>query len=565
MLGKQSCKGSGQSQGQRKRQRKSMIWDTLVFYLDDMRYSYSGVKNLLTPKDNRLLSKQSDELAVKDSLALSIQCVTPNDQPLVPHLFGVLPSTEAPNDHPPVPPISGALPMTRGTIKLSGRELADVKKVLRVPKEDIHLGKLRPLFGKYGFQPLDSECQRRRSEQERGTSTKKGKTPMLVPVDDILFHKGTRKHRLRLTPRPKSQEEAIGCAATIVAGEERRLLPHLPTINLIFPLTIESTDQEGDPSSSSKRKYKEEVSSIYWKNLKDLKNLSLQPSSFRYVMIEYDDRLREVERYKAKFKENKHLVNDARKTSKALAKAIRLKDQTFESLKRQNVSKVKRELDNALVEVSGLKRSIPTERNAAVQEFLGSQAFYDAFRLHCIRAANFEKRKWIAVLERYDNGSIIRKYRDEMDEYRQRGKAFVFAVDPSSEDDSDNEASVGEQSRESEDGSGDVEDDGDGDRVETFKPERFSDRDVRELGLSCLNHIFIELMPNGLHYIGCRMAVAQHLYSLSLLFWTRNVSCSSSTRTIASVPKASENEVSPVEVRYEVRYDQRTWGTNFGQ
>ncbi|CAN6704255.1 unnamed protein product [Malus baccata var. baccata] len=32
-------------------------------------------RNLLTPKDNRLLSKQSDELAVKDSLALSVQCV----------------------------------------------------------------------------------------------------------------------------------------------------------------------------------------------------------------------------------------------------------------------------------------------------------------------------------------------------------------------------------------------------------------------------------------------------------------------------------------------------------
>ncbi|KAM1456692.1 hypothetical protein ACFX13_034795 [Malus domestica] len=31
-------------------------------------------RNLLTPKDNRLLSKQYDELAVKDSLALSVQC-----------------------------------------------------------------------------------------------------------------------------------------------------------------------------------------------------------------------------------------------------------------------------------------------------------------------------------------------------------------------------------------------------------------------------------------------------------------------------------------------------------
>ncbi|KAM1024194.1 hypothetical protein ACFX2C_037501 [Malus domestica] len=31
-------------------------------------------RNLLTPKDNRLLSKLSDELAIKDSLSLSIQC-----------------------------------------------------------------------------------------------------------------------------------------------------------------------------------------------------------------------------------------------------------------------------------------------------------------------------------------------------------------------------------------------------------------------------------------------------------------------------------------------------------
>ncbi|KAM1261955.1 hypothetical protein ACFX2G_027755 [Malus domestica] len=32
------------------------------------------VRNLLTPKDNRLLSKWSDELAIKDYLALSVQC-----------------------------------------------------------------------------------------------------------------------------------------------------------------------------------------------------------------------------------------------------------------------------------------------------------------------------------------------------------------------------------------------------------------------------------------------------------------------------------------------------------
>ncbi|CAN6707612.1 unnamed protein product [Malus baccata var. baccata] len=31
-------------------------------------------RNLVTPRDNRLLSKRSDELVVKDSLALSVQC-----------------------------------------------------------------------------------------------------------------------------------------------------------------------------------------------------------------------------------------------------------------------------------------------------------------------------------------------------------------------------------------------------------------------------------------------------------------------------------------------------------
>ncbi|KAM1764044.1 hypothetical protein ACFX11_003327 [Malus domestica] len=31
-------------------------------------------RNLVTPKDNRLLAKRSDEFAIKDSLALSVQC-----------------------------------------------------------------------------------------------------------------------------------------------------------------------------------------------------------------------------------------------------------------------------------------------------------------------------------------------------------------------------------------------------------------------------------------------------------------------------------------------------------
>ncbi|CAN6720997.1 unnamed protein product [Malus baccata var. baccata] len=127
-------------------------------------------RNLLTPKDNRLLYKQSDELAVKDSLALSEikglkhenkqlhklahdygtnmkrkldqlqesdgqilldhqrfvglfqrhllllssgavpRTEAPNDQPSVPPSSEVLPSTEAPNNHPLVPPLSRALP-----------------------------------------------------------------------------------------------------------------------------------------------------------------------------------------------------------------------------------------------------------------------------------------------------------------------------------------------------------------------------------------------------------------------------------------------------------------------
>ncbi|CAN6703942.1 unnamed protein product [Malus baccata var. baccata] len=130
-------------------------------------------RNLLTPKDNRLLSKRSDELAVKDSLALSVQCAgsvsnmaqrlfartrqveslaaevmslkqeirglkhenkqlhwlayayatnmkrkldqmketdAPNDQPLMPPPSRVLSNTEAPNDPPSMPSLSGALP-----------------------------------------------------------------------------------------------------------------------------------------------------------------------------------------------------------------------------------------------------------------------------------------------------------------------------------------------------------------------------------------------------------------------------------------------------------------------
>ncbi|KAM2112250.1 hypothetical protein ACFX1R_014792 [Malus domestica] len=94
-------------------------------------------RNLFTPKDNRTLSKWSDELVVKDSLAFSVQCTlldhqrfvgffqrhllpsssgaiprneAPNDQPSVPPPSRVLPSTEALNNHSLVPPLSGAVP-----------------------------------------------------------------------------------------------------------------------------------------------------------------------------------------------------------------------------------------------------------------------------------------------------------------------------------------------------------------------------------------------------------------------------------------------------------------------
>ncbi|KAM1070555.1 hypothetical protein TB2_002240 [Malus domestica] len=122
-------------------------------------------RNLLIPKDNRLLSKRSDELAIKDSLALSVQCAAEvmslkqeirgfkhenkqlhrlthdyatnmkmkldqmkesDDQILLNHqrfvgLFqrhllpsssGAVPRNEAPNDQPPMPHPSRVLPST---------------------------------------------------------------------------------------------------------------------------------------------------------------------------------------------------------------------------------------------------------------------------------------------------------------------------------------------------------------------------------------------------------------------------------------------------------------------
>ncbi|CAN6678134.1 unnamed protein product [Malus baccata var. baccata] len=163
--------------------------------------------------------------------------------------------------------------------------------------------------------------------------------------------------------------------------------------------------------------------------------VAMQPSSFRYVnncltgcrstVDELGEPLDENESDRdrmmrlssfAKFKENKQLVNDARKTSKALADAIRLKDENFESLKRQNGENVR------------LKKQLE-----ATKEQLET-----------------------TILE-------VTKVKRELDSALVEGEAFVLAIDPNSDDDSDNEASISEQSQESEDGPGDAEESGDDD------------------------------------------------------------------------------------------------------
>ncbi|XP_050145504.1 uncharacterized protein LOC126621144 isoform X2 [Malus sylvestris] len=355
--------------------------------------------------------------------------------------------------------------------------------------------------------------------KKTGTSTNKRKAPVLVPSEDILPHKKIHKFRGEPSVRPKSQDgvlkgpafrktgvEAVENAAAVVAGEGSRLLPP--------PLTMEHTVQESDPGSRHEGKGKERAGSVPWKDLRvatrpkdfgDINNClagrrfafdelgeplakdesdcdrMLKLSS--YVMAEYHDRLQEVERYKAKLKENKQLVDEARRNKGLLTQALQLKDETMESLKRRNgenlrlkklleatkkqfevatleVSKVRGELDGALVEISELEKSIPTEREAAVQEYLSSSTFHLAIKPYCAQEARFEKRKWMAVLDRYDDGSILRKYHEDIDEHHRKGETFVLAVDPSSEDESDNEGSADAQTQHGEEDLRDAEDDG---------------------------------------------------------------------------------------------------------
>ncbi|RXH74142.1 hypothetical protein DVH24_026588 [Malus domestica] len=177
--------------------------------------------------------------------------------------------------------------VTRGTIQLFGQELSDIEKVLRVPKEDRHLSKLRPLFRRYGFQPLVSESQGRSMEKvskKTGTSTHKRKAPVKTGV------------------------ETVDNATAVVAGEGSRLLPH--------PLTMEHTVQESDPGSRHEGKGKERAGSVPWKDLRlprGQRILGISTIAWQGVMAEYHDRLQEVERYKAKLKENKQLVDEARR------------------------------------------------------------------------------------------------------------------------------------------------------------------------------------------------------------------------------------------------------------
>ncbi|KAB2606380.1 hypothetical protein D8674_006097 [Pyrus ussuriensis x Pyrus communis] len=82
---------------------------------------------------------------------------------------------------------------------------------------------------------------------------------------DRALDMGCAWHMVKLVPRPKSQEvvfkiattkrakaEAIGCVVAIVVGEERRLLPHLPNIDPIFPLIMEHAVQKDNARKMSK-------------------------------------------------------------------------------------------------------------------------------------------------------------------------------------------------------------------------------------------------------------------------------------------------------------------------
>ncbi|KAM1287164.1 hypothetical protein ACFX2J_001118 [Malus domestica] len=71
-----------------------------------------------------------------------------------------------------------------------------------------------------------------------------------------------------------------------------------------------------------------------------------------------------------------------------------------------------------------------------------------------------KKRKWMAVLDRYDDGSVLRKYREEIDEHHRKGETFDLAVYSSSANESGDDASADEQSHQGDDEVGDAENGG---------------------------------------------------------------------------------------------------------
>ncbi|CAN6678027.1 unnamed protein product [Malus baccata var. baccata] len=291
--------------------------------------------------------------------------------------------------------------LTQGTIKLSGQELADVEKVLRVPKEDRHL-----------VEKVGKKVE---------TSTKKRRVPMLVPSEDILFHKEAHKHRGRPIIKTKSQEEvlkvaaskkaeaeAIGCAAAIVAEEDRRLLPPIPTINPIFPPVREHIGQKGDLSSSSEGKDKKKVGSIPWKDLK----VAMRPKDFGYI--------------------NNCLAG---------------RRFTFDELE-EPLAKDESDCDRIL--------------KLSSYHYFGSddRLVMQVMAKYHDRLREVERCKWMAILNRYDDGSVLRKYCEEIDEHHRKGETFDLAVYSSSADESGDEASADEQSHQGDDEFGDAENGG---------------------------------------------------------------------------------------------------------
>ncbi|CAN6711594.1 unnamed protein product [Malus baccata var. baccata] len=70
----------------------------------------------------------------------------------------------------------------------------------------------------------------------------------------------------------------------------------------------------------------------------------------------------------------------------------------------------------------------------------------------------------MAIVERYHDGGIIDKYREEMEEHRRNGEPFILELDPSSDEESEDGASIDEQTQQGENGLRDADD---GDEGET--------------------------------------------------------------------------------------------------